>query len=263
MVYMRLLPTLLSVLALAVLASGCDQAEQSEEPDTPVDEATVDMIVEDPDAYDGSEVIIVEATVVPIEPKDGFVLEGDQARILVYAPSGTPDLEGGEQVPVRGEVVRFTEPAAEALPEEFADAEALANAPTDVGDPYVLLRAAPATPEGEVSDGAMRDLGDERATLAGIVRNPEEREGDQVAVAGRVVRSEERAFVLAARGERLLIVPQSDPEKTFPVGSIVRAEGKVEPIPVDDPEGIGEDQIFDEFEGQPTIAATSLTVLQG
>ncbi len=60
---MRLLSLLLSVMALAVVAAGSDQAEQSEEPDTPVDEATVDMIVDNPDAYDGSEVIIVDAYV--------------------------------------------------------------------------------------------------------------------------------------------------------------------------------------------------------
>ncbi len=259
---MRLLALLLSVMALAVVASGCVQAEQSEEPGTPVDEATVDMIVDNPDAYDGSEVIIVDATVVPIEPKDGFVLEGEQARILVYAPGGTPDLEPGEEVPVRGEVVRFTEPAAEALPEEFADAEDLAKVPTDVGDPYVLLRAAPASPQQGAADGAVKPhLAEERATLASVVRSPEKLEGDRVVVAGRVVRSEERAFVLEARGERLLIVPQFNPERTFPVGAVVRAEGTVEPIPADDPEGIGEDQIFDEFEGKPTIAATDLTVV--
>ncbi len=51
---MRLLSTLLAVLALAVVVSGCNQAEESEEPDTPVDEATVEMIVKNPDAYGGA-----------------------------------------------------------------------------------------------------------------------------------------------------------------------------------------------------------------
>jgi len=133
------------LLCMGGLLAGCgEDADESAEPGTPVDEVTVGQLLEDPAAYDGAEVMIREATVVPIEPPGGFVLEGDEGRILVSAPGGTPELEPGESVPVQAEVVRFTEPAGDALGEEFADAAELAEAPTDAGEPYLLLRSLPA-----------------------------------------------------------------------------------------------------------------------
>lgn len=146
---MRLASILLAVLSLAGVLAGCaDQGGQPEfsssaEPETPLDEATVDQLLNNPDAYDGATVIVRDAEFVPIEPEGAFVLQGEQGRILVSAPGGVPELQEGESVPVRGEVVRFTEPAAEALGEEFEGAEELAETPTDVGDPYLLLRALP------------------------------------------------------------------------------------------------------------------------
>ncbi len=106
------------------------------------------------------------------------------------------------------------------------------------------------------------DLSEERANLAAIVSEPQGREGDEVTVAGEVVRSDERAFVLEAEGERLLIVPQSPPDRAYEPGTVVRAHGTVEPIPGDDDRNIvGEEPLFDEFEGEPTLAATELTVI--
>lgn len=145
---MRITSILLAVLLAGVLAGCSDQGVQpdlpeSAEPETPIDEATVDQLLNNPDAYDGATVIVRAAEFVPIEPEGAFVLQGEQGRILVSAPNGVPELEEGESVPVRGEVVRFTEPAAEALGEEFEGAEELAETPTDVGDPYLLLRALP------------------------------------------------------------------------------------------------------------------------
>lgn len=146
---MRIASIVLAVLALAGVLAGCSNQgvqpdrPESAEPRTPIDEATVDQLLENPDTYDGATVIVRDAKFVPIEPEGAFVLQGDEGRILVSAPSGVPELEEGESVPVRGEVVRFTEPAAEALGEQFAGAEELAATPTDVGDPYLLLRALP------------------------------------------------------------------------------------------------------------------------
>lgn len=255
---------LLTLLALGGVVAACGEEDESAEPETPVDEVTVDQLLMDPDAFDGAVVIVREATVVPIEPEGGFVLEGEQGRILVSAPSGTPELEAGESVPVRAEVVRFTEPAAEALGEEFADAEELAETPTDVGDPYLLLRALPESgAAAAVPADTAEELSDERAALAAVVEAPDGRYGDEVALAGEVVRSGERAFVLGAEDAELLIVPQSDRGESYDTGTVVRAEGTVERIPAgeDDPAGIGEEELFDEFEGEPTLAATSIEVV--
>lgn len=105
------------------------------------------------------------------------------------------------------------------------------------------------------------DLSEERAMLAEIVTEPDGRDGEQATVAGEVVRSEQRAFVLEAEGERLLIVPQSEPDRAYEVGTVVLAHGTIEPIPGDDDlEIVGEEPLFDEFEGEPTLAATEITV---
>ncbi len=145
---MRTASIMLAVLALAAVLAGCsDQGVQpdfpdSEEPETPVDEATVDQVLKNPAAYDGAPVVVRNGKFVPIEPSGAFVLQGEEGRILVYAPGGIPrELKKGESVGIRGEVVRFTEAGAEALGEEFADAEALADTPTERGDPYLLLRS--------------------------------------------------------------------------------------------------------------------------
>ena len=114
----------------------------------------------------------------------------------------------------------------------------------------------------EPGEAATADLSEERANLAAIVTKPEGRAGDEATVAGEVVRSEERAFVLEAEGERLLIVPQFAPDEPYEVGAVVRAQGTVEPIPGDDDRDIvAEEQLFDEFEGEPTLAATEISVL--
>lgn len=146
---MRIASIVLAVLALVGVLAGCSDQEdpadnpQSAEPRTPVDEVTVDQLLKNPGAYDGAVVLVRGAKFVPIEPEGAFVLEGEEGRILVSAPSGVPELKEGEEVPVRGELVRFTEPAAEALGEEFSGAKELAKTPTEVGDPYLLLRSIP------------------------------------------------------------------------------------------------------------------------
>lgn len=146
---MRIATMVLTVLCVTAVMTGCadEQAapdrQQSAEPRTPVDEATVDQLIKNPDAYDGAVVVVRDAKYVPIEPEGAFVLQGEEARILVSAPNGVPRLEEGDSVTVRGELVRFTEPAADALGEQFADAEELAETPTDRGDPYLLLRSLP------------------------------------------------------------------------------------------------------------------------
>ena len=123
--------------------------------------------------------------------------------------------------------------------------------------------AAGCSDEGEDSTGAATtDVSQERENLAAIVTQPDGRDGDPATVVGEVVRAEERAFVLEAEGERLLIVPQFAPDEPYEVGTVVRAQGTVEPIPGDDDRDIvGEEQLFDEFEGQPTLAATEISVL--
>ncbi len=105
------------------------------------------------------------------------------------------------------------------------------------------------------------DLSEERAMLAEIVTEPDGRDGEQATVAGEIVRSGQRAFVLEAEGEQLLIVPQSEPDRAYETGTVVRAQGTVQPIPGDDDrEIVGEEPLFDEFEGEPTLAATEITV---
>ncbi len=268
---MRAISTLLAVLFLSLLSMACadEQVEpdrpESAEPRTPVDEATVDQLVENPGAYDGAVVIVRDARYVPIEPEGAFVLEGEQARILVSAPNGVPQLEEGETVPVRAELVRFTEPAAEALGKEFEGAEELAETPTGVGDPYLLLRSLP---ESGADAGASAkdsdDLADARAELAAVVGDPESRYGDEVSVAGRVVRAAEAAFVLEADGQRLLVVPQTVPSDIPAKGATVRAQGEVERLRApDDPAAVGETDIFDDFEGKSTLAASDFEEVGG
>ncbi len=173
------------------------------------------------------------------------------------APNGVPALEDGESVPVRGELVRFTEPAAEALGSQFADAEELADTPTDVGDPYLLLRALPESGADAGSTPGEAGLDAGRAELATIAEDPDGRYGDDVSVAGRVVRSGEAAFVLEAQGQELLVVPQSFPSEIPRVGATVRAEGEIERLfAEDDPAVVGERDLFDDFAGRPTLAAS-------
>lgn len=137
----------LLVAGLAMAACSENDPEPSSDPNDPIVEVKVGQLLEDPDAYNGATVIVRDAAVVPIKRSGGFLLESGENRILVYAPSGLPALEAGEVIPVRGEVVRFTEPAAEALGEELARAPELERVATDRGDPYLLLRALP-TVEG-------------------------------------------------------------------------------------------------------------------
>lgn len=138
----------LVVAGLAMAACGENDPEPSSDPNDPIAEVKVGQLLEDPDAYNGATVLVREAAVVPIERSGGFVLESGENRILVYAPSGLPDLEAGEVIPVRGEVVRFTEPAADALGDELAGAPELERVATDRGDPYLLLRALPTVEDG-------------------------------------------------------------------------------------------------------------------
>lgn len=158
---MRLISVVFALLTIAGGLASCADEEtspgrpESAEPQTPPDEATVDQLLKNPGAYDGAVVIVRDAKFVPIEPKGAFVLQGKEGRILVTAPSGIPELEEGETVPVRGELVRFTEPAAEALGEEFRNAEELADTPTDVGDPYLLLRSLPESGAGAGSPAGL------------------------------------------------------------------------------------------------------------
>lgn len=171
---MRTASIILAVMALAGGLTACsDEPEvtdraDSAEPRTPVDEVTVDQLLENPGAYDGAVVIVRDAEFIPIEPKGAFVLQGEEGRILVSAPNGVPELEKGERVPLRGELVRFTEPAAEALGSQFADAEELADTPTDVGDPYLLLRAVLEASADVGATPGEADLREGRAELAMI-----------------------------------------------------------------------------------------------
>lgn len=171
---MRSASAVLAALLLSAILAACSNGESesssSAEPRTPPDEATVDQLLENPGAYDGAVVIVRGAEFVPIEPEGAFVLAGKEGRILVSAPGGVPEIEEGERVPIRGELVRFTEPAAEALGEEFADAEELAQTPTGVGDPYLLLRSLPDSDAGASSSGDDLDAG---GKLADVVADPD------------------------------------------------------------------------------------------
>ena len=153
-------------------------------------------------------------------------------------------------------------PAAEALGEELANAEELADTPTDVGDPYLLLRSLPAAGADTAPPVDTAEYAEEQGELAAVASEPEDRFGEEVVVAGRVTRSAERAFVLEAEGEQLLIVPQSDRGRPYVEGALVQAEGTVERIPADDgPAIVGEDELFQDFEGEPTLAATDITLV--
>ena len=169
---MRFALVLLTVLSLAGGLTGCqdedarDLTSDTAEPETPVDEVTVDQVLKNPESYSGATVVVRDAEFIPIEPEGAFVLQGEQGRILVSAPGGVPRIEEGESVPVRGEVVRFTEPAAEALGQEFEDAEELADTPTEIGDPYLLLRAIP---EGG-ADASSSAEGSDRAEAVTVAR---------------------------------------------------------------------------------------------
>jgi hypothetical protein len=57
-------------------------------------EATVDMILRDPRAYGGVDLVVGDGTVVPLDVEGGFLLKGTTGAILVYAPGGVPRLEG-------------------------------------------------------------------------------------------------------------------------------------------------------------------------
>ena len=173
---MRFALVLLTVLSLAGGLTGCqdedarDLTSDTAEPETPVDEATVDQVLKNPESYSGATVVIRDAKFVPIEPDGAFVLQGEEGRILVSAPGGVPQIEEGESVPVRGEVVRFTEPAAQALGEQFENAEELADTPTDVGDPYLLLREVPEA--GADAHSTAEGSGQARAEPAIVARAP-------------------------------------------------------------------------------------------
>ncbi len=76
---MRTISTMLAVLSFAVLLTACADEQdrpESAEPRTPVDEATVDQLLDNPEAYDGAVVIVRDAKFVAIEPKGAFVLQG-------------------------------------------------------------------------------------------------------------------------------------------------------------------------------------------
>ncbi len=155
--------------------------------DGALSEATVGQILRDPAAFEDQAVLVRGAAALPLGREGGFVLESDGNQILVYAPGGLPRIDPGKTVGIRGEVVRFTEPAAELLGDALDDPGQLSGVPTETGDPYPLLRAlAP----GQTAAGAPPpDLRRARERLTAVVAHPGIHYGDAVTVAGEVARA--------------------------------------------------------------------------
>ncbi len=222
-------------------------------------EATVEQILRDPAAFQDQSVLVRGAAALPLGREGGFVLESDGNRILVYAPGGLPRIEPGKSVAVRGEVVRFTKPAAELLGDALDDPDRLSGVPTQTGDPYLLFRAlAP----GQARAGApVPDLRRASERLSAIVAHPRMYWGDAVTVAGAVTRPGRRNFVLEAGGEELLIVPQSPLERDVRVGVPVRAQGIVVPVESDrEDDLLDERRAIERYDGRASLAATRVDV---
>jgi len=266
-----------AIVAVVILAAGDGNDAPAAAPtlmegpddsrDQPLSEVTVPQILDDPAVFAGADVVVRGASIVPIEPDGGFVLEDDGRGILVYTRGDEPRLPPGD-VAIRGEVVRFTESAAEQLGDDaFSDAEQLARIPTGIGDPYLLFRAVVRAGTGEAEDPGPAGTAGNRSRLADIAESPREYYGDAVTVAGEVTRAGRRAFVLEAERRELLIVPQFDrdpsPRATPEPGAAVRAQGLVERVPpADDSVILGERRLFERYEGEPSLSATSVTVLE-
>lgn len=99
-----------------------------------------------------------------------------------------------------------------------------------------------------------------QAELAAVAENPAGFYGRQVTVGGEVSQRGRRAFVIEARGEALLIVPQQDGGGAgFDAGDAVVASGVVRQVPPgSDPGLLGERELFDEWAGRPSLAATQI-----
>ena len=244
-----------------LLFSGGQEPAQSFPTDPPTDEvvgeATIGQILREPAAFEDQAVVVRGATVTPLEAEGGFVLENEGKRILVYAPGGVPRLEPGDPVGVRGEVVRFTEPAAELLGGSSGRAPRIAGVPTEVGDPYLLFRAV-TRPQ---ADADVPDLEESRGRLAAVASDPEEYYGDAVTVGGEVVRAGRRVFVLAAGGEELLVVPQGRDHPELREGVPVRVTGIVVPVESDQEDRLlDERELIEQYEGRASVAATTVAV---
>jgi len=248
-----------------LLMPGQDPAASFPE-DPPTDgvlsEATVEQILRDPAAFQDQAVLVRGAAALPLGREGAFVLQSDGNRILVYAPNGLPRIDPGKSVGIRGEVVRFTEPAAELLGDALDDPAQLSGVPTEKGDPYLLFRALAPGQAGAAAPAP--DLRRARERLAAVAANPGTHYGDAVTVAGEVARAGRRNFVLEVDGEELLVVPQSPVERDLRVGVPVRAKGIVVPVDPDlEDDVLDEGPVTERYDGRASLAATAVTVFEG
>lgn len=171
-VAVAVIAAVVGVAALLLLQEPDPAVSFPEDPptDAVLGEATVGQILRDPAAFQDQAVLVRGAAGLPLGREGGFVLESEGNRILVYAPGGLPGIDPGESVGVRGEVVRFTEPAAEMLGDALDEPGRLSGVPTRTGDPYLLFRALS---PGQTAAGAPApDLRRAREKLTASWRTP-------------------------------------------------------------------------------------------
>jgi len=269
------------------LSGGCG----GDDPEPPSGaEVTVGQILRDPAAFADRAVVVQSASVVPLDPV-GFVLEDDADRLLVSAVNPVSGLEAGEVVGVRGKVARFTEAGAKNLREQLRSGEVLGAHVDRARGPVHRLPGAcgaltvsrPAQGHGQpgrrralvallaggaamllnaalpLSRDGREDVSQEEARLAAVASEPRPPYGDVLTVAGDATRLGRRALVREADGEALLVVPQFDGGADgVEASDIVRATGELTRIPVGDAAIVGERELFDRFEGRPSLAATRI-----
>ena len=150
---------LLSLLLVGALLAGCG-GDDAEEADVTVRSTTVERILRDPESWDQGQAVTVRGRAYPRE--GGFVLLDAGSSIWVAAPSGVEDVERGDRVTIRGEIMPLTEADADEVIEALRppvdpglpppESEAIAQTPADVGEPFIVFRALVSGGDGD--DGA-------------------------------------------------------------------------------------------------------------
>ena len=140
---------LLSLLLVGALLAGCGGDDDAGEADVTVRSTTVELILRDPESWDQGETVTVRGRAYPRE--GGFLLVESGSSIWVAAPSGVKDIERGDRVTIRGEIMRLTEADADEVIEALRgpvdpglpppESDAIAQTPAKVGEPFIVFRA--------------------------------------------------------------------------------------------------------------------------
>lgn len=157
---------LLSTLLIAVLVAGC--GGDDDEAGVTVRSATLQQVLRDPEAWDQGPPVTIRGSAYPRE--GGFLLVDSGSSIWVAAPEGTQAIRSGDRIAIRGEVERLAQDDADAAARAVrgrtgpalgtAVAEAVRQTPTDVGEPFIVLRRLIATnlpPAGAATEGPADD----------------------------------------------------------------------------------------------------------